>query len=454
MYNRAMIRLSKTQSHSFSDNNMSLNRFKIICLLMLALSIVSTGCVQFSENKAMILKELTAKGCSEAISKSTGFSSSLLPVSPLRFLYGGSTTNMWTILKKKRTEMVIGYCIILHNDNLEMIISNTFTTLDKNKLPPPEVIKQEQEKLLDGSFESNLILKELTATRCSEYLSYSEEYSMSPEKLALCRELHTDDSYEVGDTFRDCETCLEMVVVPSGSFMMGSPADEPHRRAEEGPQHQVTISKPFAVGKYEVTVGQYEKFVNDFAELVNQTDIKTKYPTNEWRDPGFEQSTNHPVVNVSWEDAQAYVYWLSISTGKNYRLLSEAEWEYVARAGTTTAYHFGADITHEQANYGRASQGTVEVGSYSENKFGLHDVHGNVWEWVKDCWYDNYNDAPSDGNDTPSDGSEWDCLADQVLRGGSWYDIPWNLRSAFRVGYSAGGRLNDVGFRIARTLTP
>ena len=252
------------------------------------------------------------------------------------------------------------------------------------------------------------------------------------------------DTYRVGDTFRDCATCPEMVIVPSGSFMMGSPADEPHRRDDEGPQHRVTILNPFAVGKHAVTVGQFEEFANE-----------TGHPDNEWRNPDFNQSANHPVVNVSWEDAKAYIEWLSTKTRQNYRLLSEAEWEYVTRAETTTAYYFGTDITHGQANYGHiTSQGTVEVGSYPANAFGLHDMHGNAREWVEDCWHDDYNDAPSDG-------SAWTINCDdedsRVLRGGSWYDpLPWDLRSAIR--YRCFSRkysiFDNSGFRIARTLTP
>ena len=253
------------------------------------------------------------------------------------------------------------------------------------------------------------------------------------------------DTYRVGDTFRDYATYPEMVVVPSGSFMMGSPAGEPHRHDCEGPQHRVTIPNPFAIGKYEVTVEQFEEFVNE-----------TKHPDNKWRNPGFNQSTNHPVVNVSREDAKAYTEWLSTKTGQNYRLLSEAEWEYAARAGTTKAYYFGTEISPSQANYD--NNGTVEVGSYPANAFGLHDMHGNVEEWVEDCWHYNYNGAPSDGR-------AWTINCDYleassfhldmlVLRGGSWKYGHWDLRSAGRSWGFARNRNNKYGFRIARTLTP
>ena len=290
-----------------------------------------------------------------------------------------------------------------------------------------------------------------------DYMNQSIRWIVNGIGILFLSTITFADTYKVGDTFRDCATCPEMVVVPSGSFMMGSPEDERYRDENEGPQHRVTISKPFAVGKYEVTVGQYEEFANE-----------TGHPNNEWRNPGFEQSANHPVVNVNWDDAQTYVYWLSTKTGQNYRLLSEAEWEYVARAGTTTAYHFGPMILGNQANYGKKTSGTVAVGSYPANKFDLHDVHGNVWEWVEDCPSMTYEGAPSDG-------SAWGCvkikelitefddlleedlrtLKDlRVLRGGSWGIDPSYLRSASRIWTSTRNRAFINGFRIARTLNP
>ena len=239
----------------------------------------------------------------------------------------------------------------------------------------------------------------------------------------------------------------DMVIVSAGSFAMGSPADEVGRSSREVPQHQVTISQSFAVGKYEVTRGQFKAFVD-------ATEYDAGSGENSWRNPGFArtdaQTDAHPVVSVSWNDAKAYVNWLSASTGQNYRLLSEAEWEYVARAGTTTIYHFGNTISQGQANYKEYNAGTVAVGSYSANAFGLYDVHGNVWEWVKDCWHNDYTGAPTDG-------SAWvsDCDGEvRVLRGGSWYNGAVLLRSADRQLFDAGARDNKFGFRIARTLTP
>ena len=166
------------------------------------------------------------------------------------------------------------------------------------------------------------------------------------------------------------------------------------------------------------------------------------------------------MINVSWEDAQGYVRWLSRKTGQEYRLLSESEWEYVARAGTTGPFHTGSTISPSQANYdgnytygsgrkGRYIKKTVKVGSYPPNRFELHDVHGNVREWVEDCWNDSYYGAPTDGSAWTRGECSW-----RVLRGGSWNDVPGYLRSALRYWDTAGGQLNAVGFRIARSLTP
>ncbi len=264
--------------------------------------------------------------------------------------------------------------------------------------------------------------------------------------LLLLSPLTSVNAYQVGETFRDCATCPDMVVLPAGKFMMGSPKGERGRYVSEGPQHQVTIPKPFAVGKYEVTVGQY-------AEFVRETRHKTAncyYPQGaSWHGPGFKQSNNNPVVCVSWYDASTYVNWLSAKTGHEYRLLTEAEWEYAARAGTTTAYHFGRTLLSNQAQY--KSQGTVAVGSFPANAFGLHDMHGNVWEWVEDCWHFYYTGAPTDG-------SAWLSGCENVnkrgVRGGSWYLEPEELRSANRDRNDASGRGNNFGFRVARTLVP
>ena len=239
--------------------------------------------------------------------------------------------------------------------------------------------------------------------------------------------------WKVGRKFQDCPECPEMVVVPEGSFMMGSPEGEEGRYDNEGPVHRVTFERPFAVGVYEVTFAEWEACVSGGG-------CGGHRPV----DAGWGRG-NRPVMNVSWDDAQAYVEWLSGKTGEAYRLLSESEWEYVARAGT---YHFGSSLSPSQANYAESgNRKTVPVGSYSANGFGLHDVHGNVWEWVEDCWNESYRGAPSDGSAWESG----DCER-RVLRGGSWPSEPRNLRSANRHRFTTGYWHYYAGFRVARTL--
>ena len=222
----------------------------------------------------------------------------------------------------------------------------------------------------------------------------------------------------VGGKFRDCSECPEMVVVPSGSFMMGSPGVEKGRDDDEGPRHRVRIDYRLAVGVYEVTFAEWDACVSAGGCGGYRPD-----------DRGWGRG-NRPVINVSWEDAQSYVRWLSNKTGKSYRLLSESEWEYVARAGTTTRYNWGNEIGHNRANCDGCgsrwdNEKTAPVGAFSANAWGLHDVHGNVWEWVEDCWNDSYTGAPADGSAWESG----DC-SERVLRGGSWFYVPRNLRAA------------------------
>jgi len=262
-----------------------------------------------------------------------------------------------------------------------------------------------------------------------------------------------------GDEFRDCADCPEMVVVPAGSFTMGSPASEKGRQDDEGPQRTVRIGSPFAVGKTEVTVAQYRAFVettgrttegNCWADFDGDGSW-SQTPEANWQNAGFSQTVSHPVVCVSWEDAQAYVEWLSGQTGERYRLLSEAEWEYVARAGTMTRYAFGDQITKSQAQFSEEDWGsakqTVSVGSFPANAFGIHDMHGNVLEWTQDCYVDSYSGAPMDAAARVVN----DCSL-RVLRGGSWGLNPLVLRSAGRNWNDPTNRINYIGFRVARTL--
>jgi formylglycine-generating enzyme required for sulfatase activity len=245
-----------------------------------------------------------------------------------------------------------------------------------------------------------------------------------------------------GENFKECDSCPEMVVLPPGEVMMGSPETEKDRDRDEGPQRKVTIARSFAVGKFEVTFAEWEACVAGGGCTAN------KSPT----DRGWGKATR-PVINVAWNDARQYVEWLSVRTGKTYRLLTEAEWEYAARAGTTTAYSWGNDIGEGNANCdGCKSQWdnkqTAPVGSFKPNDFGLHDMHGNVWEWVQDCHGD-YSKAPNDGAAAPETGN-----CSRVLRGGSWNLYSRNLRAAGRLWNAPDVRDSFIGFRVARDLTP
>jgi len=241
-----------------------------------------------------------------------------------------------------------------------------------------------------------------------------------------------------GRVFRDCENCPEMVEIPAGKFMMGSTDGD----SDEKPPHEIHIDKPIAVGRYEITFDEWEGCVKDGGCVKNKTP----------NDDGLGRG-RHPVINVSWMDAREYVDWLSRKTGKTYRLLSEAEWEYAARAGTTTKYAFGDTLNAKQAKFSGGKQGigeTAEVGSFPPNNWGLYDMHGNVWEWVEDCYSPSYADTPTDGS---ARAGVPECLgAARVLRGGSWDYGPEDLRSALRYHLPPIYRVNEIGFRVAREL--
>ena len=278
-----------------------------------------------------------------------------------------------------------------------------------------------------------------------------------------------------GASFKDCPNCPEMVIAPPGSFMMGSPTDEPERDAREGPQHEVTIARPFAVGRFAVTRDEFDAFVRAggheqeldggcfvwlFTKANEPRPVQRQDSSKSYRSPGFAQMGSHPVVCINWTDAQSYVKWLSRKTGRRYRLLSEAEFEYVARAGTTTPFWWGSTITPDQANYdgtadpyggggrnGEYRRKTMPVKSFQPNRWGLFQVHGNVGELVEDCWIENYNGAPVDGSARVTG----DC-EHRVVRNGAWNDGPSELRSAERhLSFPKFGD-NQTGFRVARTL--
>jgi formylglycine-generating enzyme required for sulfatase activity len=250
-----------------------------------------------------------------------------------------------------------------------------------------------------------------------------------------------------GDSFRECaQDCPDMIVVPAGSFTMGSPSSERGRNANEGPQHSVTIGKPFAVSKYDVTFADW-----DACAIGGGC---SGYVPN---DEGWGRG-DRPVINVSWDDSQQYVAWLSAVTGKPYRLLTDAQYEYVARAGSTTAYPWGGDIQvngRVMANCkacGSKWDGrlTAPVGSFPPNRFGLYDMAGNVYAWIEDCVHKNYVGAPANG-------SAWlqanggNC-SDRLIRGGAWVNPPDNLRTAFHTGYPIQFRDVAIGLRVGRSL--
>ncbi|MFM7365108.1 MAG: formylglycine-generating enzyme family protein, partial [Cuspidothrix sp.] len=232
---------------------------------------------------------------------------------------------------------------------------------------------------------------------------------------------------------------LEMVEIPGGTFLMGSPESEAKRSSDEGPQHQVNVPS-FFMGRYPVTQAQFQA-------------IMENNPSNFQGNGSTTLTNQRPVESVSWNDAVKFCERLSQKTGKTYRLPSEAEWEYACRARTTTPFYFGESITTDLVNYdgnysygsapkGEYRQQTTDVGSFPPNAFGLYDMHGNVWEWCLDDWVNNYNNAPTDG-------SAWiSRSSDKVLRGGSWSINPGNCRSAYR-NYDVAGFDNDyLGFRV------
>ena len=308
---------------------------------------------------------------------------------------------------------------------------------------------------------------------------------------------HTAEQSDTNSRYlskRQSDACIEpgpdlaptLVVLPPGRFWMGSPAGETGRDADEGPRQWVTIPRPFALGRCEVTVGQFRRFVEatGYRTQAEQPGAKgceiwdsksnkfTANPGRNWRDPGFPQTEAHPVTCVSHADAEAYMAWLSSRTGAIYRLPTEAEWEYAARAGSETANYWDDDPQGQtQCDYANGAGleakvigatdwvyaacrddfvHTAPVASLRPNTFHLYDMSGNVWEWTADCWHDNYTGAPVDGSAWQETGGG-DC-GRRVVRGGSWFDLPSLLRSANRFSYSPVIANDILGFRVARAL--
>ena len=260
-------------------------------------------------------------------------------------------------------------------------------------------------------------------------LSYPEERALKPK-----------------DRFKECSDCPEIVVVPAGDFIMGSPANEEGRSDNEEPQHLVTIAHPFAVGRYAVTFDEWDACVDDGG--------CRGYRPN---DRGWGRG-RRPVIGIRWDDANAYVVWLSQKTSRPYRLPSEAEREYVTRAGTTTSFWMGASISSHDANYdgefafgggpkGEFRKKTVPVDSFEPNPWGFYQMMGNIYEWTEDCYHKTYDGAPTDG-------SAWisgDCNR-MVFRGGAWLLAPWHLRAASRGSVARESSHVVGGLRVARSL--
>jgi formylglycine-generating enzyme required for sulfatase activity len=278
-----------------------------------------------------------------------------------------------------------------------------------------------------------------------------------------------------GQSFRDnlangeaCQACPDMVIIPPGSFQMGVPPGESERHPSEGPQHRVAIHKSFAVGRLSITRAEFSSFVRDSGHrteggcsILNfNSGAFVAAGDSSWQSPGFAQEDQHPAVCISWHDAKAYVTWLSGKTNKPYRLLTEAEREYAARAGTTSAFWVGARITPSLVNYNSQREyspgsrtwrrQTLPAGSLAANPWGLYNVHGNVWEWTEDCWTEDYTGA---SNDAAANTKIGDCNR-RVVRGGSWANGPGQARSGSRAALIVGIRQSNVGLRLARDVAP
>ncbi|HET9688781.1 MAG TPA: formylglycine-generating enzyme family protein [Pseudolabrys sp.] len=262
---------------------------------------------------------------------------------------------------------------------------------------------------------------------------------MAMDPTVLTVEQEKAQTAKPGSDFKECANgCPVMIVIPAGKFIMGSPENQSDREPSEGPPHEVTITKPFAVSKFEVTFEEWDACVAAAA-----------CP----RVPDHWGRGTMPVINASWIDAKQFVAWLSQLTGADYRLLTEAEWEYAARAGAKTRYSWGDQPREGNANCDGCGskwdlRQTAPVGSFNPNSLGLYDMHGNVWEWVEDSWHENYDV-------TPKDGSAWlqgDDPNYRIIRGGSWRNESEHVRAAARFKRNVNVRFDTLGFRVARTM--
>ena len=303
-------------------------------------------------------------------------------------------------------------------------------------------------------------------------LMWLPNQAQAANKVKAIRASKSLKAPRAGRVFRDCPTCPEMVVIPAGRFNMGSPPSENQRDDDEGPVHRVKVAA-FALSKTEITRGQFAEFVKHTKYDAGDkcwTLAEGKFAERDgnWRKPGYPQNNKHPVTCINWDDAQAYAKWLSRKTRKKYRLPTEAEWEYAARAGTRSSRYWGnnPDLACRYANVADKTAMaripatmawlshnctdhyayTAPVGRYRANAFGLKDMLGNEWEWTEDIYHDSYDGAPADGRAWQGQGNY------HVLRGGSWNSDPQNVRAAVRNSNKAALRFSFFGFRLARKL--
>ncbi|AUG42135.1 MULTISPECIES: formylglycine-generating enzyme family protein [Pseudomonas] len=260
-----------------------------------------------------------------------------------------------------------------------------------------------------------------------------------------------------GSVFKDCKNCPEMVVLPAGSFVMGTPEDEVGREPDEGPQHTVTFNKAFAMSRFHVTAGELDAYIRETGTVIKDGDERPGRLCQASK-PRYEQGPRQPAVCVDYADVQAYARWLSKKTGQHYRMVSEAEREYAARAGSSGSFPFPFDeegqyqITQHANTYGPKDgySYSAPVGSYPPNAFGMYDMHGNVYEWVADCWHPDYVGAPADGRAWMEE-SGGVCL-DAQIRGNDWGEAPVFSRSGNRNSRKREVRGDWLSFRVVREL--
>lgn len=263
-----------------------------------------------------------------------------------------------------------------------------------------------------------------------------------------------DEQHKPGSTFKDCKNCPEMVVLPAGSFIMGTPDDEIGRQEDEGPLHSVSFAKPFAISKFHITAGEWEAYAKATGIKLKNGDTRPGRECIAGK-PRYPQTPRQPAVCIDYYDVKAYIDWLSKQTGKHYRMLSEAEREYAARAGSQGPYPFPFDepgkysIAKHANTYGPTDgfSYTAPVGSFSPNDFGVYDMHGNVYEWVADCWHDNYLNAPTDGSAWMEEKCEF-----YQIRGNDWIEPPIFSRSGNRNHREPDIRGDWLSFRVTRDL--